>query len=838
MKTSFTNTVRSWKTGRILSRKGSLILSGGALLGVLLLLIVVFPFWETSANAGITSDNVHTTTATIKFTYDRVQAGAFPTIISYVTVQNDSGIKVSGLTKDNFIVHEDGVRELPITVEELDSNTGQLSIVMVMDISSSMEEEIGDAKKAATTFVSLANAPDRIALISFDKKVRQDLGFTQDKNLVINTINALQLGSGTAVYDATSQAYDLALTATGRRAIVLLTDGRDNSSTITLPALLQKLSNQAVPVYAIGLGLKPGKSEEIALRAIADTSGGLYYNSPTSQQLEEIYRAIALMLYRSNYRITYTTHNCTMDGTLRNVRIDVQYKGMTAFGTNKYQAPNHFVTLAAVTDSVPMPGRTFRVKIEIPATSNELLSLSELKLVLNYDSRYLKVKTPVARNVVGGSLFGATGEYTLTASDTPGALTLQLKRKAGLQPVKGRGVVAEVRFLADLAMPDSTQLRFELVNLDLRNAAGCSVVARPEVLTLYSNGLMVWPGDTNHNGKVELTDVLVLGLYWDMIGPARPGPEDQIAWMPHVASRYPLREATHADADGNGGIVERDLIPIGINWGKTATPTATPKAATVSASLPAGALRAEIIPTEQSGQYHLQLSFEASGETELAGITMRVSYPREHSRILSAEPGSAWPTPPLFVTNNKVETRTFALGIMVPAGAPIPRFSSGSQIMESREGKVVKLLVQSDRLPVLSDFAFKDVALVAADGKIREVEVQTAVTAAPQTLPETFTVYPAYPNPISLRSAGNAVTTWRYFLPEKAEVRIAIYNAVGQHIRSMTHKEETAGYHTLSWDGTDAQGHPVGSGLYFIGLEVVAQNNKSHRAMQKIAVVK
>jgi VWFA-related protein len=772
----------------------------------------------------------------LQFTYDRVLAGNFPAIVSYVTVQNDSGIKVSGLTKDNFIVHEDGVRELPIIVEELGGFAGQLSIVMVMDVSGSMSEEIADAQKAATTFVSLANAPDQIALIAFDKTVRTVLGFTKDKNAVVNAINALQLGDGTAVYDATSQAYDLALTASGRRAIILLTDGKDNSSKITLPALLQKLGNQTVPVYAIGLGLKPGKAEEQELRAIADTSGGLYYYSPTSQQLEEIYKAIALLLYRSNYRITYTTHNCAMDGTLRNVRIDVQHKGMTASGTNKYAAPNHFVTLTATADSVPAPGRNLRVRIEIPATSNELLSLSELKLALNYNARYLKVKTPVTQNVIAGPLFGAAGEFTMTANDAAGALTLQLKRKLGLPPVKGRGVVAEVIFVADKAMPDSTQLRFELVNLELRNDRGCAIITRQEALSLYSNGLMVWPGDTNHNGKVELTDVLVLGLYWDMNGPPRTGPENQLAWIPHLASRYPIRAATHADADGSGGIIERDLIPIGLNWGKVAT-AAAPKAAQTAAQLPEGEMRVAISPAGQAGEYRLRLSFASHNDAELAGVTFRVIYPHAGVNIVSGQAGTVWLEPPLIVTHHDAAARTFAMGVMTPAGANMPRFSFGNQTKESRGGELVDMLVRANRQPMVADFIFKDVALVAADGRIRELAVQTGVGATSEALPQSFTFYPAYPNPIST-AAKNSQTTWRYYLPENATVKAGIYNTFGQQVRSFEQPEAASGYHALIWNGADAQGRRIGSGLYFVAIEAVGRDGKIYRSTQKITVVK
>jgi VWFA-related protein len=767
--------------------------------------------------------------AALRLNYSQVDAAQFPRIVSYVNVQNDSGKTIGGLTKDNFIVHEDGTRELPIEVVEIVDDSVGVSVVLVMDRSGSMEgQPIADAKNAAITFVQLMSSEDQAALVSFSNRVTTDHGFSKDRASLIQAVNALVAAGGTAIYDAVIHAANLIAPVPGRRALILLTDGADRDSRATFNDAFNTIAPLNVPIYAIGLGPNVGSVEERNLRQLADSTRGRYYYSPTSQELEAIYREISTLLHHQ-YRISYTTHNCTMDGTLRNVRIAVQYRGLTSFGTKAYRAPDYVVTLAPAAKDTPAPGKDLRIKIEIPPRSKELRGMAEIRVALKYDPQYLKLKPPADQSILIGTLFGAPAEYDFSAQTvTNGIITLYLKRRQGLAPVTGRGIMAEILFTADLSMPDSTRLSFELKDLDPRTDTGCRVAMRTEMLTLYSNGMIVWPGDTNHNGKVELSDALVLGLYWDMAGPARNPAENQLAWMPHLASRFPIRVATYADADGSGSIIERDLIPIGLNWGKTANQSALPKMTTSPASLPEGDMRVFIVPAAQSGQYRLQLAFEPANGADLAGLTFRVIYPGNQLKILAASPGAAWLDQPLMVTHDNAETQTFAMGLMMPAGAPMP----------TNGGSLVELLVQAGRMPASEDFAFTNVALVAPDGQLREVKLSTGVESTSNALPTTFMFYPAYPNPISSEAPGNTRTNWRYYLPETATVTVSIYNTAGQRIKRFVQRENVGGYRTLGWDGTDEQGRRVGSGLYFVGVEAVGSSGKIYRGTQKISIIK
>ena len=80
------------------------------------------------------------------------------------------------------------------------------------------------------------------------------------------------------------------------------------------------------------------------------------------------------------------------------------------------------------------------------------------------------------------------------------------------------------------------------------------------------------------------------------------------------------------------------------------------------------------------------------------------------------------------------------------------------------------------------------------------------------TQPQTFVLEPNYPNPF------NAGTTIRYRLPEPAQVRLEIYNLQGLKVRTLVNSMQAAGAYTVSWDGKDATGATLGSGLYFYKL--------------------
>ncbi len=942
--------------------------------GILLLLLALWmPIRLHAAVGEKKTESISNTAARLELRYNRIEAAGFPQIVSYVTVSNDSGYTVGALNENHFIVKEDGVRELPIQVEELTDSAG-VSVILMIDRSTSMSgQPIIDARNAAITFVNLMNSQDRAALVSFANEVRTDLAFTRDKTQLIGAIQNIQAKGGTAIFDALIHAASLIQPNQERTAIILLTDGEDRDSRNTLQNALDAVAPLGVPVYTIGLRLGPDTKEGQVLQQIAAATAGRYYYSPGSGDLEAIYRAISALLHHA-YRITYTTHNPAHDGALRHVNIAVNFDAQTASDTASYRAPFDEVVLALSTDEVPAPNRSFTINLEIPNDSNPVYRMQKLHFRLRYDPQYVKLREPADDAVIVGSLFGDEDEVSLSSgvvhvsgmlditlekrsgtspidgrgwlagfvfeadenlpdaqrldfrledvqawnadglpipnqtrdltvaaygwvtfalgADEPlrpgrpfhlkfeipadgkalpgmqtmsfilqydptfltvrepysnsllagalfggagefeisqsvdaanGLITMNLKRKDGLEMVQGRGRLAEIVFDVDWQMPDSTYQQFQIINFLATDSTGWQIPAQVQGYEDYSNGLTVWPGDTNENGAVELSDVNLLGVYWGLRGPGRTDEPDPLAWRPQYSPRYPHRHAEPVDADGNGVIDERDLIPIGMNWAKTvSTASQQPLARRIGAQRTqgAGAVTANLQTTEETGRYRIVLQYSGPS-LDWRGLTFRWRYPQESLQILRLRAGGAWQATPLQLVQDDPQRGLLAAGLMLPG--TVGRLQSQQTLLEIEADTEAEALARTK---------FEYISLVDAKGRILDLPVEETWKSTSANLPHKVEVQPAYPNPF------NPSTRMPYFLPQAAEVHIRVFDAAGRLIFEKTLRHASAGSYEFSWDGRDFRGRSVASGIYFARFAARLSDGTRFQTRQKWTLLK
>ncbi len=116
-------------------------------------------------------------------------------------------------------------------------------------------------------------------------------------------------------------------------------------------------------------------------------------------------------------------------------------------------------------------------------------------------------------------------------------------------------------------------------------------------------------------------------------------------------------------------------------------------------------------------------------------------------------------------------------------------------------------------------------ALVYADDQMHVPAFVPALSVS--SLPETFVLYPAHPNPF------NPETSIPFYTPEQASVSVRIYDLLGRSVRTLLAKRVSAGYHNVVWNGTDNDGRPVGSGVYLVQMQ-----SSSWRQVQKIMLLK
>jgi VWFA-related protein len=224
-----------------------------------------------------------------------------PTVTLYITVSDEDGAPLA-LTQDKFSLSENGNPIAPGDIIFDDTVTSPQSIALVLDISASMEDAIDEMQAAAVSFINnLTAPPDEAEIIRFAKSIETGTltGFTSDDAVLVAAIQApipndADFRDGTAMYDAVEQAVaDTAARGPARRrAVVVIADGRDNSSFADLNELIDQALEEGVPVFTIGLGDVNAEN----MQQLADETGGQYYYAPDETKLQEIYDQISAII--------------------------------------------------------------------------------------------------------------------------------------------------------------------------------------------------------------------------------------------------------------------------------------------------------------------------------------------------------------------------------------------------------------------------------------------------------------------------------------------------------------------------------------------------------------
>ena len=252
-------------------------------------------------------------------------------VVLHAVVSDDRSRFVGGLTRDQFAVYEDGVRQ---TIEFFAAEDQPATVGLVIDNSGSMHPKRGDVIAAGHAFVRASHPGNELFLLHFNERVWSGLPeavpFTANPGLLFETLSRTGARGQTALYDAMSQALDHVARGTNHhRVLVVISDGRDNASTTQLAPLLGRARQSDAVVYTIGLFDRDSRDRNPkVLREIAATTGGMAYFPKNSANavstLEQIARDI-----RSTYTIGFAPTNATRDGQHRSIRVTARGPGGT-----------------------------------------------------------------------------------------------------------------------------------------------------------------------------------------------------------------------------------------------------------------------------------------------------------------------------------------------------------------------------------------------------------------------------------------------------------------------------------------------------------------------------
>jgi len=269
-------------------------------------------------------------------------------IIVPVTVTTPMGQFVTGMEKENFRVIEEKVEQEILYFSSFDA---PLSIGLVFDASGSMGNKLSKSRQAAAQFFKTSNPEDEFFLVQFNERPQLTHGFTTNTEEIQNRLTFTQAKGRTALLDGIYLALsELKKGRNPRKALLIISDGGDNSSRYTESEVRNLLREADAQMYAIGIfepiGARGRTAEEMAgpglLHDLTEMTGGRHFPVENLNDLPDIAAKIGVEL-RNQYAIGYISKNLARDGKYRKIQVKiVQPKGvppLRALHRQGYYAP-------------------------------------------------------------------------------------------------------------------------------------------------------------------------------------------------------------------------------------------------------------------------------------------------------------------------------------------------------------------------------------------------------------------------------------------------------------------------------------------------------------------
>jgi VWFA-related protein len=240
---------------------------------------------------------------------------------------------VPDMKKENFTIFEDGVKQTLISFQHTDV---PVSIALVVDNSGSMSRKRPSVNKSALDLVQASNPQDEAFVVNFSDEAFIDQEFTSDVNKLRDGLGHIESRGGTALYDAVVASADK-LVADARRpkqVLVIITDGEDNASTLTLEQTIRRVQQLSGPeIYTIGLlfGDENSRSEirhaRRALEMLSTETGGIAFFPKSIEQIDEVAAEVARDI-RNQYTLGYHSTKPSSEPGFRRIQVNAEEKGM------------------------------------------------------------------------------------------------------------------------------------------------------------------------------------------------------------------------------------------------------------------------------------------------------------------------------------------------------------------------------------------------------------------------------------------------------------------------------------------------------------------------------
>jgi Ca-activated chloride channel family protein len=266
-----------------------------------------------------------------------------------VAVRDAEGHLIPDLSPEDFAIYEDGRRQ-PVQLFAPAFRPGQeealaLDLGLLLDTSESMAKEIKLTQEAACRFLEAIPRARDLMTIFFDQDIRISRYDSEHQQGLFERILDAQASGNTALYDAIAVYLSRMQDTAGRKVLVVLTDGEDTTSGLSLSEVLDLVRSSPVTIYTIAfpgeytVGSNRALSARSFLKHLADMSGGDVFTPLASKDLPGIYEKILDEL-AAQYVLGFVSDNPKRDGKFRKLRVEVAGKGLKVRHRPGYYGPS------------------------------------------------------------------------------------------------------------------------------------------------------------------------------------------------------------------------------------------------------------------------------------------------------------------------------------------------------------------------------------------------------------------------------------------------------------------------------------------------------------------
>jgi Ca-activated chloride channel family protein len=244
------------------------------------------------------------------------------TVFVKVSVTDPLNRYVTGLEKEHFKVFEDKVEQ---SVTHFTQQSAPISVGILFDVSGSMKDNnnINSARNAIVRFLQAGNPEDEFFLVTFNQKTSLVTSFTHESSTIQNEIAFKQPGGRTALYDAVYMGLDQIKGGRNeKKALILITDGEDNSSRYSGAEVREFAKESDVQIYGIGEEGKLGYGRSEIQNIVGLTGGRAFF--PNNFNELDYYIDLIHAELRNQYVLGYVPTNSKHDGKWRKIRVKLE----------------------------------------------------------------------------------------------------------------------------------------------------------------------------------------------------------------------------------------------------------------------------------------------------------------------------------------------------------------------------------------------------------------------------------------------------------------------------------------------------------------------------------